>query len=71
MLKRNATVQKTVDFIAVDRSKMLKLYQKVFGTKYTDATAIEMAIDIAYQMGRNDEKSGRPVEPRYSYYATY
>ena len=67
MLKRNATVQKTVDFIAVDRSKMLKLYQKVFGTKYTDATAI----DIAYQMGRNDEKSGRPVEPRYSYYATY
>ena len=72
MLKRNATVQKTADLLqnansfAVDRNKMLKLYEKVFGIKYTDATVMEMAVDIAYQMGRNDEKCGRPAEPKES-----
>ena len=73
MLKRNATVQKTADllqnaisFAMVDRNKMLKLYEKVFGTRHVNANIIEMAMDIAYQMGRNDEKSGRPVEPKKS-----
>ena len=72
MVKRNKTVQKTADLlrnmntIGVDRNKMLKLYEKVFGTRYIDATVIEMAMDIAYQMGRNDEKSGRPDEPKKS-----
>lgn len=67
-MKRNATVQKTADLLrnanslTVDRSKMLKLYEKVFGTRWNDATTMEMALDIAYQMGRNDEKSGRPTE---------
>ena len=68
-MKRNATVQKTADLLrnvnsfAVDSDKILKLYERVFGNKWNDATVIEMALDIAYQMGRNDEKSGRPIEP--------
>lgn len=73
MIKRNRTVQKIVDLLrnvntlGVDRRKILKLYDKVFGTRYIDATAIEatvieMAMDIAYQIGRNDERSGRPTE---------
>lgn len=69
MVKRNATVQKVADLLrnansfSVDRSKMLKLYEKVFGTRIVGEPTIEMAVDIAYQMGRNDEKSGRPTEP--------
>lgn len=71
-MKRNATVQKTADLLrnansfAIDKNKMLKLYEKVFGIRlaeWNNTTVIEMALDIAYQMGRNDEKSGRPTEP--------
>ena len=48
-MKRNATVQKTADLLrnvnsfAVDSDKILKLYERVFGNKWNDATVIEMA----------------------------